>query len=183
MGFFEIFLIAIGLSADAFAVSLAKGLATPRYRTRYSVCCGLWFGGFQILMPLLGYALSRWFATAIASYAHWVAFGLLVLIGGSMMREAFGKDEGDTDASYAPLHMLPMAIATAIDAMAVGVTFAFLDVDILPAVCLIGATTFVCSAVGVRIGSIFGEKYAKTAQIVGGLVLIGIGVRTLLSNL
>lgn len=183
MGFWEIFAIAVGLSMDAFAVSVSKGLATPHYRARNSVICGLWFGGFQMLMPLIGCFLGTRFAGYIESVDHWIAFVLLALIGGNMVREAARGEEEAADSSYAPSRMLPLAVATAIDALAVGVTFAFLGADIWTAVLEIGATTFVFSAAGVRIGSVFGEKYAARAELAGGALLILMGARILLEHL
>lgn len=183
MGFWDVLWIAIGLSMDAFAVSVSKGLATPHYRVRNSLICGVWFGGFQILMPLIGCFLGTQFAGYIESIDHWVAFALLALIGGNMLREAFSGEEEDVDSSYAPLRMLPLAVATAIDALAVGVTFAFLGTDIWTAVLEIGVTTFLLSAAGVRIGAVFGEKYAARAEIAGGVILILMGMRILLEHL
>ena len=183
MGFWEVFLIAVGLSMDAFAVSVGKGLATPKYEPKGSLICGLWFGGFQMLMPLIGCFLGTQFAGYIESIDHWIALALLALIGGNMIREAVSGEEEDVDSSYAPLRMLPLAVATAIDALAVGVTFAFLGADIWSAVAIIGATTFVLSAAGVRIGSVFGEKYAARAELAGGALLILMGLRILLSHL
>ena len=143
MGFWEVFLIGIGLAMDAFAVSVGKGLATPKYEPKGSLICGLWFGGFQMLMPLIGCFLGTQFAGYIESVDHWIAFVLLALIGGNMIRESRSGDAEDVDSSYAPMRMLPLAVATAIDALAVGVTFAFLGTDIWSAVAVIGATTFV----------------------------------------
>lgn len=183
MGFWGIFAIAVGLSMDAFAVSLGKGLATPHYRARNSLICGLWFGGFQMLMPLIGCFLGTRFAGRIESIDHWIAFVLLGLIGGNMIREGVRGEEEPADSSYTPLRMLPLAVATAIDALAVGVTFAFLHVNIWTAVLEIGATTFVLSAAGVRIGAVFGEKYAARAEIAGGALLILMGLRILLEHL
>ena len=182
MGFWGIFMIAVGLSMDAFAVSVSKGLATPHYRVRNSICCGVWFGGFQMLMPLIGCFLGTQFAGYIQSVDHWIAFVLLALIGGNMIREACSGEEEQTDSSYSPARMLPLAIATAIDALAVGVTFAFMGVNIWTAVLIIGATTFVFSAAGVRIGAVFGEKYAARAEIAGGTLLILMGLRILLEG-
>ncbi|MDR3766959.1 MAG: manganese efflux pump MntP family protein [Butyricicoccus sp.] len=183
MGFWGIFAIAVGLSMDAFAVSVSKGLATPRYQARQSLICGLWFGGFQMLMPLIGCFLGTQFAGYIQAIDHWIAFVLLALIGGNMIREAVRGEEEEADSSYAPSRMLPLAIATAIDALAIGVTFAFLRVNIWTAVLEIGVTTFVFSAAGVRIGSVFGEKYAARAEIAGGAILVLMGLRILLEHL
>lgn len=183
MDFGGLLLIAIGLSMDAFAVSIGKGLATPRFRWRNGVTCGLWFGGFQALMPLLGYLLGTTFSGYIQAIDHWIAFVLLSLIGGNMIREALSVEDADVDSSYSVLRMLPLAVATSIDALAVGVTFAFLQVDIWVAVLQIGVTTCLLSIVGVRIGSVFGEKYAARAEIFGGVLLILMGARMLLEHL
>ncbi len=184
MGFWEVFLIAVGLSMDAFAVSVCKGLATPKCRVRNSLICGVWFGGFQILMPLIGCFLGTRFADYMESVDHWIAFVLLALIGSNMIREAIrGDEEENVDSSYSAAQMFPLAVATAIDALAVGVTFAFLHTDIWLAVLEIGMTTFVISAVGVKIGVIFGERYASKAEITGGGILIFIGARILCQHL
>lgn len=182
MQFWELFLIGVGLSMDAFAVSISKGLSVRRYRPVQSLCCGLWFGAFQMIMPLTGYLLGMNFAAYVEAFAHWIAFGLLALIGGNMVREAFSNEEEHVDASFAPLVMLTLAVATAIDALAVGVSFAALQVSILPAICIIGTTTFCISAAGVRIGSVFGEKYADKAELVGGLILIAIGLKIVIEH-
>ena len=184
MTFLELFLLAVGLSMDAFAVSVCKGLALRRIRVRDAMVCGVWFGGFQMLMPLIGFFLGRLFANVISSVDHWVAFVLLCIIGGNMIREALSKDD-DTpaDASLGVRTMFLMAVATSIDALAVGVTFAFLQVNILPAVCLIGATTFILSSLGVKVGAVFGAKYEKKAELLGGVVLVLLGVKILLEHL
>ena len=182
MSIVELFVIAVGLSMDAFAVSVCKGLSTQRLRAQHCVICGLYFGGFQGLMPLVGWLLGVRFQNAITSVDHWVAFVLLVLIGGNMVKESRGACEA-LDASFAVRAMLPLAVATSIDALAVGVTFAFLGVDILPAVCFIGCTTFVLSAVGVKAGSAFGARFQSRAELFGGVVLIAMGVKILLEHL
>lgn len=182
MSFWELFLIGVGLSMDAFAVSISKGLSVRRYKPSQSLCCGLWFGGFQMLMPLTGYLLGVNFQSYVESVAHWIAFVLLALIGGNMVRESFSDEEETVDASFAPLVMLTLAVATAIDALAVGVSFAALQVAILPAIGIIGATTFVISAAGVKIGSVFGEKYAAKAELAGGLILIAIGLKIVIEH-
>ena len=168
---------------DAFAVSVCKGLSTQTLQRRHYLIVGAWFGGFQALMPTLGYLLGSTFEQYITSVDHWVAFILLSVIGGNMLKEAFSKDEETTDASFAPRVMLLLAVATSIDALAVGVTFAFLGVDILPAVCFIGCTTFVLSAVGVKVGSVFGARFQSRAELFGGVVLIAMGVKILLEHL
>ena len=183
MSIFELFLVAVGLSMDAFAVAVCKGLATGKVRLRHMLIPGLWFGVFQALMPLIGYFLGARFEKYIVSVDHWTAFVLLAAIGANMLREA-RKDEGsEADASLAVKVMLPLALATSIDALAVGVTFGFLQVRILPAVCFIGAVTFLLSMAGVKIGSLFGERWRKGAQIAGGVILILLGLKILLEHL
>lgn len=181
MSIAELFILAVGLSMDAFAVSVCKGLSLCKIRWKHMCIAGLWFGGFQALMPLIGYYAGRVFADKITSCSHWIAFFLLVFIGGNMIREAFGEEE-EVDCSMDMKSMFILAVATSIDALAVGVTFAFLKVAIVPAVSFIGAVTFVCSAIGVKIGSIFGERYKARAEICGGIILIIIGVKILLDG-
>lgn len=182
MSIIELFIIAVGLSMDAFAVSICKGLSVPRAKKSHLFITGVYFGGFQALMPLLGYLLGVNFRHMITSVDHWIAFVLLVLIGVNMVRES--REESETlDASFAIKDMLPLAIATSIDALAVGITFAFLHVKIVPAISIIGATTFVLSVIGVKIGNIFGTKYKSYAEIVGGVVLILLGCKILLEHL
>ena len=184
MNFLSLLMLAVGLSMDAFAVAVCKGLALKKITFRHALIVGLWFGGFQALMPLLGYLLAAQFREAIAAYDHWIAFGLLVLIGGNMIREAvFEKEEAETDSALSFRSMLPLAVATSIDALAVGVTFAFLDVRIVPSVTLIGVTTLILSMLGVKAGSLFGAKYEKKAEILGGVILILLGIKTLLEHL
>lgn len=186
MSLFELFLIAVGLSMDAFAVAICKGLATGRVKLGQMVIVGLWFGIFQALMPLIGYLLGVNFSTLIQSVDHWIAFILLGLIGANMIREALGGDEeccNEEDASYSIRAMLPLAIATSIDALAVGVSFAFLSVDIVPAVSFIGVCTFILAAFGVKIGSVFGLRFKKKAEIAGGVILILMGAKILLEHL
>lgn len=182
MGLFELFLVAVGLSMDAFAVSVCKGLSLGKISKKHMCTAGLWFGGFQAGMPLLGYFLGRFFSEAITEWDHWIACILLVLIGGNMVKEAFGEEE-HLDCSMCAKDMLPLAVATSIDALAVGVTFAFLKVQILPAVSFIGVITFACSAAGIKIGSIFGEKYKSKAELFGGIILILMGIKILLEGL
>lgn len=183
MGLWELFLIAIGLSMDAFAVSVCKGLSARRFRLGSALACGAYFGGFQALMPLLGYVLGVRFQGVINSVDHWIAFVLLGLIGLNMVRESRDHDETRLDSSCAPALMLPLALATSIDALAVGVTFAFLQVQIVPAVLFIGVTTFVLSAVGVAAGNVFGVKYKSRAELFGGVVLIAMGLKILIEHL
>ena len=182
MEIWELFLVAVSLSMDAFAVSVCKGLSVKKLRPRHCATAGLYFGGFQALMPLLGWLLGRQFESLIKSIDHWIAFVLLALIGANMIREALG-DEEDVNDSFSFKTMLPLAVATSIDALAVGVTFAFLEVRILPAVSFIGVVTFLLSALGVKIGSIFGTKYKSKAELTGGVILILLGLKILLEHL
>lgn len=185
MGIIELFILAVGLSMDAFAVSVCKGLAMKKAPAKAMALCGAWFGGFQALMPLIGFFLGTLFIDAISAIDHWIAFALLALIGINMLREALGKDEGEqTDADLSVRTMFVMAVATSIDALAVGISLAMAGVgNIYLAVLLIGATTFALSAVGVKVGSVFGSKYEKKAEIVGGVILILLGVKILLEHL
>lgn len=183
MGLIELFLIAVGLSMDAFAVSVCKGLAMPKCTFKKAAIVGLWFGGFQALMPAIGYVLGAQFQEAIASIDHWIAFVLLALIGGNMIHEALDNDEEEADASLNVKTMFLLAVATSIDALAIGITFAFLKVNIIPAVCFIGIVTFIISFAGVKIGNIFGARYKNKAEIVGGIILILLGLKILLEHL
>ncbi|MBC5728043.1 manganese efflux pump [Ruminococcus sp. NSJ-71] len=182
MSILDLFILAVGLSMDAFAVSVCKGLSLGKIKPKHMCIAGAWFGGFQALMPLIGYFLGSCFAEMIEKYDHWVAFVLLAIIGGNMIKESFGKDE-KVDSSMDVKSMLLLAIATSIDALAVGVTFAFLQVQIVPAVSFIGVITFIFSAVGVKIGSLFGTKYKSKAELFGGIVLVLIGIKILLEGI
>ncbi len=182
MGLGELFVIAVGLSMDAFAVSICKGLATGEVRLRHAATAGIYFGGFQAMMPLIGYLLGVNFQSMIVAFDHWIAFVLLGIIGVNMIRES--REKADSlDCDFCFKAMLPLAVATSIDALAVGVSFAFLQVKIVPAVCFIGLTTFAFSAVGVKLGSVFGEKYSSRAELAGGIVLIAMGTKILLEHL
>ena len=183
MTILELFILAVGLSMDAFAVAVCKGLAIGRIQGKHVVIVGLWFGGFQALMPLIGYLLGSSFAEYIAAVDHWIAMILLVLIGANMIRESMDKDPEHVNPSLGVKTMFIMAVATSIDALAVGVTFAFLEVRILPAVSFIGVITFLLSALGVKIGSIFGTKYKSKAELLGGIILILLGIKILLEHL
>lgn len=196
MGIAELLVLAIGLSMDAFAVSVCKGLETKKITIKQMVLAGLWFGGFQALMPAIGYFLGQAFAEAIKKYDHWVAFALLAFIGVNMVKEAFADESADEDNAdkssgetcngkncFGVKTMFIMAVATSIDALAVGVTFAFLKVNIIAAVGFIGVITFAFSFAGVKIGNIFGASYEKKAQMVGGIILILIGLKILLTHL
>ena len=181
MNIFELFILAIGLSMDAFAVSVCKGLSLGRINAKHMCIAGAWFGGFQALMPLVGYSGGRFFADKVTRYSHWVAFVLLVFIGAGMSKES--KEEEHVNADMDIKSMFILAVATSIDALAVGVTFAFLKVEIVSAVFFIGVITFVCSAAGVKIGSLFGMKYKSKAELCGGIILILIGTKILLEGL
>ena len=183
MGLLELFILAVGLSMDAFAVSVCKGLAMPKISVKKAVIVGIWFGGFQALMPALGYLLGSQFKDSITAVDHWIAFILLGIIGGNMIREACsGECEKEND-SLDIKTMFLLAVATSIDALAVGITFAFLKVNIVAAVSFIGATTFIISAAGVKIGNIFGTKYKAKAELAGGVILILLGLKVLLEHL
>ena len=187
MGFIELLLLAVGLSMDACAVSICKGLCMRKADLRAQAICGAWFGGFQALMPLIGFFLGTLFADAIEAFDHWVAFGLLALIGANMLKEAFGKETDSCDIEGVDLSfksMLVMAIATSIDALAVGISLAMAgDVNILAAVLLIGIITFSLSAVGVKIGNVFGSRFEKKAQFAGGAILILLGIKILVEGM
>ena len=183
MGFWELFVLAVGLAMDAFAVSICKGLSIRRLKLGHCLVVGLWFGAFQALMPTLGYFLGSTFAQLVQAIDHWIAFALLLIIGGNMIREALGGDEEEVSPSPAAPGMFLLAVATSIDALAVGVTFAFLKVNIWAAVALIGVCTFVISAVGVKIGHVFGARFKSKAELFGGVVLVLIGTKILLEHL
>lgn len=185
MRIFELILLGVGLSMDAFAVSICKGLAMEKVTLKKAGLVGLWFGGFQALMPLVGFFLGRQFAGAIAAFDHWVAFGLLGLIGINMIREALSpKEEDETTDDLSIKTMFLLAVATSIDALAVGVTFALLPgVNIVAAVSFIGCTTFVLSAAGLKVGNVFGLKYKSRAELTGGIILILMGCKILLEHL
>ena len=181
MKLWELFVIAVGLSMDAFAVSVCKGLSVGKAKKKHMLTTGLYFGGFQALMPLIGYLLGSRFQSMITSIDHWIAFFLLGLIGLNMIRESRGESEA-LDDSFSVKTMLPLAVATSIDALAVGITFAFLQVQIGPAVCFIGCITFILSAVGIRLGGTFGARYRSRAELIGGLVLILMGFKILFEH-
>ena len=183
MGLLELFILAVGLSMDAFAVSICKGLAMPKISVRKSAIVGLWFGGFQALMPAIGYLLGYQFRDKITAVDHWIAFILLGIIGANMIKEACSKEEEKEDDCLDIKTMFLLAVATSIDALAVGITFAFLDVHIIAAVSFIGVTTFIISAAGVKIGNVFGTKYKSKAEFAGGAILILLGIKILLEHL
>ncbi len=179
----ELFILSVGLSMDAFAVAVCKGLAMDRISVKNAGIVGLWFGGFQALMPLIGYLLGYSFSDAIQSVDHWIAFGLLGLIGLNMIKESRSCESEEACGCLTFKEMFTMAVATSIDALAVGITFAFLTVDIVPAVCLIGVITFLLSMLGVKAGSVFGAKYKSRAELAGGIILILLGAKILLEHL
>lgn len=186
MGLIELFALAVGLSMDAFAVSICKGLSMKKANLKGMLTCGVWFGGFQALMPLIGFLLGSLFAKAIVMIDHWIAFGLLAFIGISMLKEAFNKEDEceQCDADFSIKTMFTLAVATSIDALAVGISLAMVgNVNIIMAVILIGITTCGLSAVGVKIGSVFGDKFEQKAQIAGGIILIMLGTKILLEHL
>lgn len=183
MGFLELLLLAVGLSMDAFAVSVCKGLAMERVTLSKTLIVGLWFGGFQGGMPLLGWLLGSRFSAYITAVDHWIAFALLVILGINMLREAGGEQDEEASASLGFRVMLAMAVATSIDALAVGITFAFLEVEILPAVTFIGVVTFLLSGLGVNLGNRVGTRFQSNAERLGGCILVVLGVKILLEHL
>ena len=186
MGILELAVLAVGLAMDAFAVSICKGLPLKKTTLRHMSVVGLWCGGFQALMPLIGFFLGSMFADKIQAFDHWVAFGLLALIGGNMLREALGGEEDeceDCENSLTVKSMLPMAIATSIDALAVGISLAVVNANIWVSVAFIGVVTFLLSGAGVKLGSVFGARYKTKAEIAGGVILILLGLKILLEHL
>lgn len=183
MGLVELIILSVGLAMDAFAVSICKGLAMKKIKWKNAIIIGLYFGIFQAIMPLIGYLLGVSFQSAITSIDHWVAFVLLVGIGANMIREAISKEKEEANDSIKIKDMLILAIATSIDALAIGITFAFLEVNITLAVSLIGIITFIISVIGVKIGNIFGDKYERKAELAGGIILIGLGIKILIEHL
>ncbi len=181
MSLWELFVIAVGLSADAFAVSVCKGLSVQKLKQNHIIITGLYFGGFQALMPLIGYWIGSSFSSLIVNFDHWIAFILLGAIGFNMIRES-RECAGKIEGAFNFKSMLPLAIATSIDALAVGITFAFLQVKIVTAISMIGATTFVLSCIGVIIGNKFGGKYKAKAELTGGIVLILMGIKILIEH-
>lgn len=189
MNFVELLIIAIGLSMDAFAVSIGKGLSLKKIKLSHALKVGLWFGGFQALMPLIGYMLGSTFAEIVSTFDHWVAFVLLSLIGGNMIKESLENDsDNDCDCNkkdkngFGLTTMFTLAVATSIDALAIGVTFAFFKVAIFPAIITIGITTLIFSVAGLKIGNIFGCKYKSHAELFGGVILILIGLKILIEH-
>lgn len=184
MSFGELFLLAVGLSMDAFAVSICKGLAVKKAGIKEQALCGVWFGGFQALMPLAGYFLGALCYDAISAFDHWVAFGLLALIGINMLREAFSKESEESNCDMCAKTMFVMAVATSIDALAVGISLAMAgNVNIWAAISFIGVITFIMASIGVKIGNVFGSRFEKKAEAAGGIILILLGTKILLEHL
>ena len=183
MGMTELVVLAVGLAMDAFAVSVCKGLSAGRVTLGHALTAGLWFGGFQALMPFLGWLLGVQFQSFITSIDHWIAFVLLGLIGINMIRESRSTEEEEMETSFGAKAMFPLAVATSIDALAVGITFAFLEVSILPAVCFIAGTTFLLSCIGVKVGNLCGTRFQSKAELLGGIILILLGLKILLEHL
>jgi len=182
MTIWELIIIAIGLSMDAFAVAVCKGLAVKKVDYKHSAIVGTYFGGFQAFMPLAGFLVGIQFQEMITAIDHWIAFVLLLIIGGNMIKESRGEDES-LDDSFSFKAMFPLAIATSIDALAIGVTFAFLKVNIVWAISLIGVITFILSGIGVKVGNNFGIKYKSKAEMLGGVVLILLGTKILIDHI
>ena len=183
MGVIDIFLISIGLGMDSCAVSICKGLSMKKMDWKKALIIGAYFGGFQALMPLIGYGLGLGFENIIKHVDHWIAFGLLLIIGGNMIKEAFSNENNAQDDSVNYKIMIVLAIATSIDALAIGITFAFFKINIIASIILIGIVAFILSVIGVKIGNIFGNRYGKITEIIGGIILILIGVKILLEHL
>lgn len=184
MSLIELLILAAGLSMDAFAVSICKGLSMPRLNRRHAVVIGLYFGGFQAAMPVIGYYLGIHFKDAITSVDHWIVFILLSIIGISMIKEALESEDGDTlEPGVDFKTMTVLAVATSIDALAVGITFAFLQVELLPAVSFIGIITFALSVAGVKAGCLFGVRFRAAAEMTGGIILLLIGTKILIEHL
>lgn len=183
MGTLELLLLSLGVAMDAFAASVCKGLAVKRVSLGRMLACGLWFGAFQALMPLLGYLLGVRFQSVIVRFDHWIAFVLLGCIGVNMLREALGGEAAALDSGFGPRSLLPLAVATSIDALALGVTFAFLRVAIVPACMCIGGVTFFTSALGAALGGVFGARWKNRAEAAGGAILILIGLKILIEHL
>ena len=178
----EIFIIAVGVSMDAFAVSICKGLSVRKLKAEHVVKAGLWFGGFQALMPLLGYYVGVHFSGMVSTVDHWIAFVLLGIIGFNMIKESREGEEEDLAPDFSFRTMLAMAVATSVDALAIGVSFAFLKIDIWISVLLIGITTCLFSMIGINIGNVFGSKFKSTAELLGGIILVVMGVKILIEH-
>lgn len=178
----ELLIIAVGVSMDAFAVSISKGLSSPKLRPVHAMKAGLWFGGFQAVMPVVGFYLGVSFADFVSTVDHWIAFILLGIIGGNMIKDSFSKGEEKADSDFSMKSMFPLAVATSIDALAIGVSFAFLRVDIWQAIVIIGLTTAVFSVAGTYVGKFFGLRYKTKAEFAGGFILMAMGLKILLDH-
>ena len=183
MGIIELLIIAVGVSMDALAVSICKGLSIKKISPRYMYRTAIWFGGFQALMPLIGYFVGIHFADFVTNVDHWIAFVLLALIGSNMIKESFDKEEVESNPDFSFKTMFSMAVATSIDALAVGVSFAFLKVDIWSAILVIGVTTAAFSAAGVLVGNVFGARYKSKAELTGGIILVAMGLKILIEHI
>lgn len=183
MGILELVLVSIGLGMDAFAVSVCKGLSMKKMSWKKACLIALYFGGFQAFMPMIGYFLGSSFESVVTNIDHWIAFVLLGIIGGKMIKEAIGNDEGNCNDDTSFKTMVVLAIATSIDALAVGITFAFLKVNLILSISLIGIITFILAIFGVKIGNKFGDKYERKAELVGGCILVLMGIKILLEHL
>ena len=183
MGVLEILLLGIGLAMDAFAVSICKGLSMKKMNWKNAIIIALYFGGFQALMPMIGYFLGTTFESLVTIFDHWIAFVLLSVIGGNMIKESFDKEEEKKNDDVDFKTMIVLALATSIDALAVGITFAFLDVNLLLAISIIGIITFIISILGVKVGNKFGDRYQNKAELVGGIILVVLGIKILLEHL
>ena len=185
MSYLEIVIIAVGLSMDAFAVSITLGLSAQKLKVKEYLIPGIYFGLFQAIMPLIGYFTGTLFAERIQNFDHWIAFALLGVIGGKMIKEGLSNDDDkeEHENKFLFVNMLILAVATSIDAMAVGITFAFFKINIFAAIAIIGLTTFCLSMCGVKIGNVFGEKFKSKAEIFGGIVLVALGFKILLEHL
>ena len=184
MNLIELIFLSASLAADAFAVSICKGLSVPKLQLKHMLICGIWFAAFQVIMPLIGYIAGSQFKDLIEAYDHWIAFILLALIGANMVREAIkDNDDEELDPDFSFKTMLVLAIATSIDALVVGVTFAFMEVNIVLALSLIGAITFILCVVGTKIGNVFGARYRSKATFAGGIILILLGIKIILEHL
>ena len=183
MSIFELLLIAVSMSMDAFAVSICKGLSVRKVEPKHCLAVGGWFGGFQGIMPVIGFVLTNLFAALITSISHWIAFGLLLFIGGNMIRESIEKEEEEVDDSFSFMTMLTLAVATSIDALAMGVTLNLSGANIWLAAPMIAVTTAVLSPIGLKVGNVFGTKYKNKAELAGGVVLVGLGIKILLEGL
>ena len=183
MGILEILLLGIGLAMDAFAVSICKGLSMKKMNWKNAIIIALYFGVFQALMPMIGYFLGTTFESLVTTFDHWIAFVLLSVIGGNMIKESFDKEEEKKNDNVDFKTMIVLALATSIDALAVGITFAFLDVNLLLAISIIGIVTFIISMLGVKVGNKFGDRYQNKAELVGGIILVVLGIKILLEHL